>query len=191
MSLPVSVLDIETTGLDQKVDRITAIGVMDADGVRIYANQDESSLLRRFAEREEDLKEKVFVTYNGEKFDIPFINTRVKKHPELVQFTFQAHNHIDMITFDPFNKKRYCTKEEMARNTADIYSPSTTSAKFLARAYTNGLAGPLLHAKLMAHNSIDLTTTWSAFWENLHYLDFQTFYKVFPSDDKWQVSTTK
>ena len=61
-------LDIETTGLSQNYDEITMIGVHGGDGIKVFINSI-------------DLKDlpqalkwcKVIVTFNGARFDLPFI----------------------------------------------------------------------------------------------------------------------
>jgi len=60
-------LDIETTGLGQEAE-ITTIALYDGEQVRTYVNG------RNIEDFLDDIREiKVFVTYNGLSFDIPFI----------------------------------------------------------------------------------------------------------------------
>jgi DNA polymerase epsilon subunit 1 len=51
------------------------------DGRFIILNEeDELALLRRFFEHIQDAKPTVFVTYNGDSFDWPFVEARAKFH---------------------------------------------------------------------------------------------------------------
>jgi uncharacterized protein YprB with RNaseH-like and TPR domain len=70
-------LDIETTGLSPNSDQITVIGIYHADGAR-------SKFVQLVGDRvtPENLLESmrgtsVIYTYNGSRFDLPFINRRL------------------------------------------------------------------------------------------------------------------
>lgn len=83
--MKIAVADIETTGLSPKSSAVILGGVIFADGAGRKAVQffgdtvdDEKELLLRYT----DLLKRadVIVTYNGQRFDIPFIMTRMKRH---------------------------------------------------------------------------------------------------------------
>lgn len=81
--------DIETTGLSRQANHIYLIGLGQIKGNTLSITQyfaesvmDERNLLSDFAKDcslflDEGLS---FVTYNGDKFDMPFINTRLEEH---------------------------------------------------------------------------------------------------------------
>ena len=80
------ILDIETTGLDSRSDRIIAIGCMRESGaVEIFMEMDEVSLLKSFLYYLSSVNPEVLLTYNGLNFDLPFIIARLNslgiKHP--------------------------------------------------------------------------------------------------------------
>ena len=61
-------LDIETTGLDRYFNRITTIALYDGQSIKTYV---QGQNLDDFVE--DIQKYKVFVSYNGKSFDVPFI----------------------------------------------------------------------------------------------------------------------
>lgn len=93
-------LDIETTGLYPIQDRITVIGIYFCDEgegrlVQLHGNSLNCNALLNIMEGTDNL-----FTYNGERFDLPFIRTRLG--PDLAMM----HRHTDLM-FDcwKFNLK--------------------------------------------------------------------------------------
>ena len=83
--LRAGVLDIETTGLNPSRNKFILGGVYDVKQHQIHQvlaeNRDEEALaLGEYMDVLADLD--VLITYNGNHFDIPFLDTRLKKHPE-------------------------------------------------------------------------------------------------------------
>lgn len=79
-------LDIETTGLDPSRNKFILGGVYDAQTHQLHqvlaeSRAEEADALAEYMDAMADLD--VVVTYNGRHFDIPFIDTRLKKHPEV------------------------------------------------------------------------------------------------------------
>lgn len=78
-------LDIETTGLDPSRNKFVLGGVYDAQICELHqvlasSRAEEADALVEYMDTLADLD--VVVTYNGRHFDIPFLDTRLKKHPE-------------------------------------------------------------------------------------------------------------
>ena len=77
------VLDIETTGLDPKRDKLVVLGLIYFDNKKnkfyidqYFSNNDkeEIKLLKIYKEK---IKNRRLITYNGEIFDLPFLNIRL------------------------------------------------------------------------------------------------------------------
>lgn len=76
-------LDIETTGLDPSRNKFILGGIYDGQSQRLHQvlaenRKEESEALAAYMDVLADLD--VVITYNGKHFDIPFIDTRLKKH---------------------------------------------------------------------------------------------------------------
>lgn len=77
------ILDIETTGLDPKIDKLVVLGLIyfNYEKNKFYIDQyfskndeEENRLLQIYKEK---IKDKKLITYNGEIFDLPFLNIRL------------------------------------------------------------------------------------------------------------------
>ncbi len=77
---PLYGLDIETDttvdGLDPQVGRVLAVAVAGGDGPVVLADPDEIALLARLDAYLADLPTGVLVTWNGARFDLPYLATR-------------------------------------------------------------------------------------------------------------------
>jgi DNA polymerase, archaea type len=74
-------LDIETTGLDPEVDRITMIGIRNQLGEnQIFTDIDEVNILADAIAYFNLSKPALIFAHNGYGFDIPFVISRCKKH---------------------------------------------------------------------------------------------------------------
>lgn len=78
-------LDIETTGFSRKFNQIILIGFLYFDNsktevIQIFAGnkKDEKNLLSEFVKYISNFE--VIITFNGDAFDIPFINSRLSYH---------------------------------------------------------------------------------------------------------------
>ena len=103
------VFDIETTGLNSNYCKVILIGIL------FY--QDNKTVIKQyFANTEDDEKElllsfindiknyKNHITFNGLTFDIPFLNTRLKKHN--IDFSLSKNDDIDILKLiRPFKEK--------------------------------------------------------------------------------------
>ncbi len=91
---PLYGLDIETDttidGLDPSIGRILAVAVVTADeateapeaiaATEVFDDVDEAELLDRLDRRLADLAPGVLVTWNGARFDLPYLATRAERH---------------------------------------------------------------------------------------------------------------
>jgi DNA polymerase elongation subunit (family B) len=77
---PLYGVDIETDttvdGLDPRVGRVLAVAVADDDGVEVLADDDEATLLRRLDAGLAARPAGVLVTWNGARFDLPYLASR-------------------------------------------------------------------------------------------------------------------
>jgi DNA polymerase, archaea type len=74
-------LDIETTGLDPEVDRVTMIGIRNQLGEnQIFTDIDEGNILSEAIAYFNLFKPALIFAHNGYGFDIPFIISRCQKH---------------------------------------------------------------------------------------------------------------
>lgn len=78
------VLDIETTGLDFNIDKLVLLGLVKRDKSNTYIYQyfaeDDSEEVRLLKIFLNEIKCKRLVTFNGDNFDIPFLNSRLVKY---------------------------------------------------------------------------------------------------------------
>ncbi|WP_416335232.1 ribonuclease H-like domain-containing protein [Anaerococcus sp. DFU013_CI05] len=78
------ILDIETTGLDAIHDNLVLLGLIVFEGDKSYIMQyfaeDNSEEIRLLEIYLKVTKDKKIITYNGDKFDIPFLNMRLDKY---------------------------------------------------------------------------------------------------------------
>ena len=82
------ILDIETTGLDPKKDKLVVLGLIyfDYKKNKFYIDQyfskndkEEVKLLKIYKEK---IQNKKLITYNGDIFDLPFLNIRLIENKE-------------------------------------------------------------------------------------------------------------
>jgi DNA polymerase elongation subunit (family B) len=80
---PLYGLDIETDttvdGLDPQVGRVLAVAVAGGDRAEVLADVDEIALLGRLDAHLADLPAGVLVTWNGARFDLPYLATRADR----------------------------------------------------------------------------------------------------------------
>ena len=80
---PLYGLDIETDttvdGLDPRVGRVLAVAVAQADGVTVIDDPSEAELLAGLERLLAGLDPGVLVTWNGARFDLPYLSTRAAR----------------------------------------------------------------------------------------------------------------
>lgn len=84
------ILDIETTGLDPNTDSLVVLGLIYFNKDKFYIDQyfakndkEEIKLLKIYKEK---IKSRKLITYNGDVFDLPFLNIRLIKNNEKAVF---------------------------------------------------------------------------------------------------------
>lgn len=176
-------LIIEEAGVKAVFPHITCIGIAQDNGIQQFTSpwslwnsnpaEAETSLLRRFTDsRLLDQADEV-ITYNGNSFDIPLLEERMKKN-DLGALPSQFI-HFDQMDFTLLSQKYRCTKEEAAARYADMYVPKTTRAVFCARAYLYKKVTPEIHMSMLSHNAMDVCTTWTYHHKMLGYPDYDAF----------------
>ncbi|WP_099188563.1 ribonuclease H-like domain-containing protein [Tepidibacter mesophilus] len=103
------VFDIETTGLSSKYNSVILIGIL-------YIKNNQTIIKQFFAHNTDDEKELLFyfkevfktfdkhITFNGHRFDIPFLNKRFKKND--LDFFIDKDNDTDILKIvKPYQKK--------------------------------------------------------------------------------------
>lgn len=103
------VFDIETTGLSPKFCKVILIGI-------VYNENNQTIIKQFFASNEDDEKELLLsfvneiksfsshITFNGFTFDIPFLNSRLKKHK--INFSLNKDDDIDILRLvKPYKEK--------------------------------------------------------------------------------------
>jgi DNA polymerase, archaea type len=74
-------IDIETTGLDPTIDRVTMLGIRDGSGNDwIFTSPNEAELLMRAMWWLDENQPSLMFLHNGYSFDVPFIITRCHFH---------------------------------------------------------------------------------------------------------------
>lgn len=80
------ILDIETTGLDSSIDSLVLLGIIEKIDGKAYIYQyfaiDDSEEQRLLEIYKRKISEKKIITYNGDTFDIPFLNNRLIKYKD-------------------------------------------------------------------------------------------------------------
>lgn len=73
---------ISRLGLDPTTGRVVCIGVLDSESSfeRTFASPDEKTLLQSFWAWLEGARPSLFVTFNGRRFDVPYLNIRSAIH---------------------------------------------------------------------------------------------------------------
>lgn len=100
-------MDIETTGFSRKYNQIILIGML-------YSNNSKTEIVQLFSSSEKDEKEllckfkdlisdfEFIVTFNGDAFDIPFINSRFSHHN--IDYQIDKDKSIDILKVIRKNK---------------------------------------------------------------------------------------
>ncbi len=158
------VLDIETTGLNSKYCKVILIGIL--------FNKDNKTIIKQFfANSEDDEKElllnfinfikdyKNHITFNGLTFDIPFLNSRLKKYN--INFSLSKNDDIDILkVIRPFKENLSLSdcKLKTIEKYLGIYREDTISGKESVNLYKEYSATQedSLKDKILLHNYEDV-----------------------------------
>lgn len=110
---PVCFLDIETTGFNRVTDTVYLVGLLTYNDKKYVLKQyflnspeKEDILLQNLIDDIEKIK--YLVTFNGNSFDIPFLNSKYKKHN--IDYQISKNNSIDIYRIIRKNKEVFPLK---------------------------------------------------------------------------------
>ena len=165
--LRVGVLDIETTGLDPYRNKFILGGVYDVQKHQLHQilaeNQTEEPLaLGEYMDVLAELD--VLITYNGNHFDIPFLDTRLRKHPETTSLSCSYLYDLDLYPVlskhSPLRRLLPNMKQKTVENYMGLWE---TRADEISGAESVELyhlyertADPDAEAKILLHNNDDV-----------------------------------
>jgi len=159
------IFDIETTGLNPHKNQVVLIGFarFDKKG-QFVLNQlflddpsEEAEMLSIF--HRIAASSGFFVTYNGNSFDLPFINTRMKKHSQNQKLdSFYNVDLMRILQTKHFNLPIPDYKLKTVEKYMEISRTDRISGKESVELYKSYLAkkDPLLQSKILLHNSDDI-----------------------------------
>lgn len=167
-------LDIETTGLKPETSKITIIGTLTNSGIRQFYDDEEQEILKSFLNFMEDMKFNELITYNGNSFDIPFLQTRMKDHNVTVPLPLR---HIDL--YEIRKSEIQIQKEEngtrgytsatqsITCEKYGIYVPRNTSGEYMAKLFSkpSHKITPNDVCDLLHHNATDLFALSSLYYK--------------------------
>ncbi|CAH2212429.1 ribonuclease H-like domain-containing protein [Tepidibacter aestuarii] len=158
------VFDIETTGLSPKYNKVILIGIL-------YIKDNQTIIKQFFAHNTDDEKELLFyfkevfktfdkhITFNGHRFDIPFLNKRFEKND--LNFFIDKTNDMDILKIvKPYQKKlnlENC-KLKTVESLLDIKREDTISGKESVDMYKEfeSTKNESLKKKILLHNYEDI-----------------------------------
>ncbi|MEJ8554018.1 ribonuclease H-like domain-containing protein [Tepidibacter sp. Z1-5] len=158
------VFDIETTGLSSKYNQVILIGIL-------YIKNNQTIIKQFFAHNTNDEKELLFyfkevfktfdnhITFNGHRFDIPFLNKRFEKNN--LDFFINKDKDIDILKIvRPYQKKlnlENC-KLKTVESLLDIQREDTISGKESVDMYKEfeSTKNESLKKKILLHNYEDI-----------------------------------
>ena len=158
------VFDIETTGLNSKYCKVILIGIL--------FNEDNKTIIKQFFANSEDNEKELLlsfinfikyyknhITFNGLTFDIPFLNSRLKKHN--INFSLYKNDDIDILkVIRPFKENLSLSdcKLKTIEKYLGIYREDTICGKESVDLYKEYCATQedSLKEKILLHNYEDV-----------------------------------
>lgn len=159
------IFDIETTGLNPHYNQVILIGFIQFDRLRrpvlhqlfLEDAKEEPELLTAFREIVEGSG--FYITYNGNSFDLPFLNTRMRKHGQtrLID-SFYNIDLMRILKTSRFNLPVKDYKLKTIEKFMGISREDQISGKESAALYEEYLSGkdPSVKSKILLHNSEDI-----------------------------------
>lgn len=158
-------LDIETTGLDPTSARVTCVGLLFPDRLWVITDVDETRILNSLSLMlARTMPPHLLVTFNGVKFDLPFLRKRYEIHgidPGFCDW-IESLQHEDLIvTSTKFHNASAGTaltrvSREKTLEFLNIYSPRCASALHCILA---GVEPFPRNLPVTQHNALDLIST--------------------------------
>lgn len=159
-----AIFDIETTGLNAKYEKVILIGLMYIENKKPIIKQffcnhrkNEQTLLRAFADNIRQYE--LLISYNGNSFDIPFLNQRFQQNH--IPISLNKYKNFDLLRFVR-KYKQYLGLQDCALKSVEqklgINRRDTISGKDsveLYRLYENNQAIALKN-KILLHNYEDI-----------------------------------
>ena len=115
--------DIETTGFNRITDKVVLIGITYIDNNKLIIKQffandlnEEKELLIKFKDFIKDFK--ILINYNGDTFDIPFLNSKYNIHN--INFQINLESSLDILKIIRKNKN-YLSLENNKLKTVERY----------------------------------------------------------------------
>ena len=158
------IFDIETTGLNSKYCKVILIGIL--------FNEDNKTIIKQFFANSEDNEKELLlsfinfikyyknhITFNGLTFDIPFLNSRLKKHK--INFSLYKNDDIDILkVIRPLKENLSLSdcKLKTIEKYLGIYREDTISGKESVDLYKEYCATQedSLKEKILLHNYEDV-----------------------------------
>ena len=151
-------MDIETTGLDPMVCRVTFIGLKDECGVyKIFTNRDEEALLNEFMRWFYNNTPEALILHNGFNFDLPFLIKRFSKYQ--INHSFRMAEKTSTITASSFNGKpiEYTPVYWNSISIIDTFQQIAIWDKSAAKLEGYGLKNSVIALKLREDRRLELS----------------------------------
>jgi hypothetical protein len=162
--LSFAIFDIETTGLSAEYNQVILAGILYVQGEHIVIEQffchhrrEERNLLEAFVARIKAFD--ILISYNGDSFDIPFLNKRFKKHRMPTEIA--SHKSFDILKFVRKKKdllRLQDCKLKSVEQSLNIFRTDTISGKESVELYQKYERFPKesMKRKILLHNYDDL-----------------------------------
>jgi len=161
------VLDIETTGLDPYRNKFILGGVYDVKEHRLHQilaenQKEEPQALGEYMDVLAELD--VVITYNGNHFDIPFLDTRLRRHPETTSLSCSYLYDLDLYPvlsrYSPLRRLLPNMRQKTVENYMGLWDTrgdEISGAESVDLYYLyERTADPQAEAKILLHNNDDV-----------------------------------